>query len=219
MRTDVQLQADVAEELRWDPSVSEKEITVAVESAIATLTGSVPTYAEKIAARHAAERVSGVRAVADELVVVAASSSLERTDAQIAAAAAMALDLHVQVPVERIRMSVSDGWIVLEGSVPWQFQRDAAAAAVRVLAGVRGVSNYIEVQPPVATPADVSHRIENALRRSAELDCKHIVVQIADGQVTLRGTVRSWAERQDAERAAWSAPGVRAVIDRLLVAS
>jgi osmotically-inducible protein OsmY len=173
---------------------------------------------QQIAARHAAERVAGVRGVADDLVV-STTPPLRRTDAQIASAAATALDLHVQVPVERVRLSVSDSWIILEGTVQWQYQRDAAAAAVRVLAGVRGVSNHIEVEPPVATPADVSHRIENALRRIAELDCKHIVVQIADGQVTLRGTVRSWAERQDAERAAWSAPGVRAVIDRLMVAS
>jgi osmotically-inducible protein OsmY len=218
MRTDIQLQTDVAEELRWDPSVSEKEIGIVVDAGIVTLTGSVPTYAEQIAARHAAERVAGVRGVADDLVV-STTPPLRRTDAQIASAAATALDLHVQVPVERVRLSVSDSWIILEGTVQWQYQRDAAAAAVRVLAGVRGVSNHIEVEPPVATPADVSHRIENALRRSAELDCKHIVVQIADGQVTLRGTVRSWAERQDAERAAWSAPGVRAVIDRLMVAS
>ncbi len=218
MRTDSQLLTDIAEELRWDPSVSEKEIAVAVDNGIVTLSGSVPTYAEKIAARHAAERVAGVRGVADELIV-AATPAHTRTDAQIAAAAATALGLHVQVPADRVRPTVSDGWVILEGVVAWQYQRDAAGAAVRVLAGVRGVSNYIDVVPPVATPADISQRIENALRRSAELDCKHIVVQIADGQVTLRGTVRSWAERLDAERAAWSAPGVRAVIDRLLVAS
>ncbi|MEO5568951.1 MAG: BON domain-containing protein, partial [Gemmatimonadaceae bacterium] len=114
--------------------------------------------------------------------------------------------------------SVSEGWVTLDGTVDWHYQRDAAAYAVCMLAGVRGVSNFVQVVPVAATPTDVTHRIETALRRSAELDCKNIVVQIDDGRVTLRGTVRSWAERQDAERAAWSAPGVRAVIDQLLVA-
>lgn len=217
VRTDVQLQKDVDDELRWDPSVTEKEIGVAADAGVVTLSGAVPTYAEKVAARHAAERVAGVRAVTDELVVATLVHHI-RSDTAIARAIAASFDLNVQIPAGAIAASVSEGWVTLEGTVDWQFQRDAAKYVVCMLAGVRGVSSFVVVVPVVPAPTDVTHRIETALRRSAELDCKNIVVQIDDGRVTLHGTVRSWAERQDAERAAWSAPGVRAVIDRLLVA-
>jgi osmotically-inducible protein OsmY len=217
MRTDAQLQSDVIDELLWDPSIRHKEIAVDVESGVVTLTGQVSSYAEKIAAQRAAERIAGVRAVADDLTV-ATTNHLRRSDSEIAHAVAAALLLNVQIPQNAVKARVDDAWVTLDGTVAWQYQREAAAQAVRVLAGVKGVTNAITIRPVVLSPDDVSHRIERALRRSAELDSKSIVVQTNDGEVTLRGTVRSWAEREDAERAAWSAPGVRAVIDRLAVA-
>jgi Predicted periplasmic or secreted lipoprotein len=216
MRTDAQLQKDVIDELRWDPSIREKEIGVAVKSGIVTLTGVVPSYADKYASERAAERITGIRAVADDLSVVSVGD-MRRTDTEIAHAVASALQLNVQVPDNAVKAAVSDGWVALDGTVAWQYQRDAATRSVCYLAGVRGVTNAITVRPAVPSPTDVSQRIESALRRNAELDSKNIAVQANDGQVTLRGTVRSWGEREDAERAAWSAPGVRAVVDKLAV--
>ena len=216
MRSDVQIQKDVIDEIRWDPCLTEKTIDVGVESGVVTLTGTVPTYAEKVAALKAAERVGGVRTVADQVAVLT-PERFRRTDAELAGAVVIALDADVQIPHGAIQVSVSDGCVTLAGVVARRYERDAASEALRNLAGVQGVSNYIVIEPPDVTPADVTHAIESAFRRSAELDCKAIVVNVAEGRVTLRGTVRCWAERRDAERAAWSAPGVRSVINQLLV--
>ena len=215
MRSDAQLQQNVIDELRWDPALRDEEIGVAVKDGVVTLTGCVSSYGDKYSAERAAERISGVNAVADDLVVVDTDSS-RRTDTDIAHAVAISLMLNVQVPTS-IKATVTAGWVTLSGSTAWHYQRNAAAQALRYLGGVRGVTNAITVMPAIASPTDVSQRIERALRRSAELDSKNVVVQAHDGLVTLRGTVRSWAERVDAERAAWSAPGVREVVDKLAV--
>lgn len=215
MKTDAQLQRDVIDELRWEPSVTEKEIGVAVRDGVITLSGSVPTFAEKYAAEQAVERVSGVRAIADELEV-RLPSLYRRGDTDIAHTVVNALTWDVSVPDERITSRVADGWVTIEGEVEWRFQKDAATHAVRNLAGVRGVSNMIRVAPRVS-PYEVSEHIKDALRRNAELDASRIAVDASGGRVTLRGSVRSWSERTDVERAAWSAPGVTDVVDQMSI--
>lgn len=216
MRTDSELQRDVIDELRWDPSLAEDHIDVGVAAGIVTLTGIVASHAGRVAARDAVERIYGVRAIADDLTVVSPPRE-KHTDAELEAVASVALEHAAHVPPGAVHASVQAGWLTLEGAVPWHYQSCAAAEAVRHLAGIRGVSNHITITPAGPLAADAATRIENALRRSAALDCKTVVVLVSDGQITLRGTVRSWAECRDAERAAWSAPGVRAVINRLAV--
>lgn len=215
MRTDMQIQKDVIDELRWNPSVTEKEIGVAVADGVVTLTGFVPNYAQRFEAEVAAERVVGVKAVACELTVRLPATSI-KSDTDIAHKAVDALAWDVVVPDDKIKLRVVEGWITLEGDVEWQYQREAAFRAVRYLAGVRGVTNLIHVKSKVSS-FEVSRAIKDALRRSAELDAEKVVVAAADGVVTLKGNVRSYAERQDAERAAWSAPGVTKVVDELFV--
>ena len=215
IKTDGQLQKDVIDELRWDPAVGNAEIGVAAKSGVVTLTGQVPTFAKKYAATRAAERVAGVRALAEDLKVVL-PSSYNRTDTDLAHAVASTLTWDVQVPNETMKARVEDGWVTLEGEVEWQYQCNAAERAVRNLTGVRGVSNLIQLKKH-ASVTDVKGRIESALKRHAELDSKQISVEALDGRVTLRGKVRSYAERQDAEFAAWSAPGVSKVEDELTV--
>jgi osmotically-inducible protein OsmY len=214
-KTDAQLQRDVSDELRWDPSVVSAEIGVASKDGVITLTGQVDSFAKKNAAVRAAERVGGVRAIAEDVTVVI-PASLTRTDADLAHVVANSLRWDVQVPDEKIKARVDDGWVWLDGEVDWQFQSRAAERAVRNLTGIRGVSNMVRVKQHASAP-DVKHRIEEALKRHAELDSQQIQVDATDGKVTLRGKVRSWTERQDAELAAWSAPGVSMVDDELVV--
>ena len=216
MKTDMQLQHDVAEELGWEPSIRDNDIAVAAKDGVVTLSGFVDSYAEKFAAERAAERVSGVRAIATELEVRLPTSKT-RPDSDIAHAALAALRWDTQVPDERLRVKVDDGWVLLEGDVEWQFQKDAATRAVRYLTGVKGVGNLIEVKPRVVSTFEVGRKIKDALRRTAEHDADRITVEASGGKITLRGSVRSWAERQDAERAAWAAPGVRTVDDELVI--
>ena len=213
--TDLELKANVESELKWEPSVNAAEVGVAVKDGIVTLTGHVQSYWQKIAAERAAGRVSGVRAVVNELEIRLPTTS-ERTDENIARAALNALSWSVSVPADRIKVKVSKGWITLEGNVEWQYQKAAAEKVVRDLVGVKGVVNLIEVKPRAST-AEVKAAIEAALKRSAEVDASNIQVEADGDKVILRGTVRSWAEREEAERAAWRAAGVRSVDNRITV--
>lgn len=215
MKTDLQLQQDILAELRWDPQVQEKDIAVAVREGVVTLSGKVDSYAQRIAAEHDVERVSGVQAIANEIEVTLPGDT-QRSDTDIAHAAVNALKWDVEVPHEKIRVLVDDGLVTLEGTVEWHFERAAAERSVRYLSGVRGVLNRIEIKPR-AGQRDVTRKIKEALHRSADLEANRITVEASGGQVTLRGRVRSWAERNEVERAAWSAPGVTRVDDQMTV--
>jgi osmotically-inducible protein OsmY len=216
MKTDSQLQRDVQDELLWEPSIREAEIGVVAKDGVVTISGYVDTFAEKYMAERATERVSGVKAIADNLKVKL-PSPFQRPDTEIAHAVVNALRSDIQVPDDRIKAKVENGWVTLEGDVEWQYQKNAAERAIRYLAGVVGFSDRIVLKPKRVSTLEVTKKIKDALRRNAEADADRIVVEAADGQVTLKGSVRSYAERQDAERAAWAAPGVTTVDDRISI--
>lgn len=217
MKTDLQLQRDVLDELKFEPSIREAEIGIAAKDGVVTLTGFVDSYVEKFSAERTAERVSGVKAVADE-IKVKLPGLYQRSDTDIAHTVVNALRLDIQVPDDRLKAAVDDGWIDLEGQVEWQYQKRAAEGAVRNLTGVKGVTNLITVKPKNVSTYEVGQKIKDSLRRHAERDADKITIEAKDGRVTLRGTVSSFAERQDAERAAWQAPGVTNVDDMIAVA-
>ena len=217
-RTDEEIQHDVLEELKWDAHVQPNEIGVAVKDGVVTLTGWVDSYVKRWVAERAAHRVRGVRAVAND-IEVRLPSAAERTDTDIAAAVTRALEWDALVPTEKIDVTVSKGWVTLQGEVEWEHQKRAAERVVRSLSGVRGVTNLIAVRPRLTpSPEDLKRRIEDALLRSAETDAQRITVEVQGDRVILKGTVRSWYEKREAERVAWSAPGVTAVDNRIVVA-
>lgn len=212
---DLELKKNVETELNYEPSINAAEIGVASKGGVVTLTGNVSSFWQKMAAERAAMRLNGVKAVVNELEVRLPTSS-ERTDEDIARAAVNSLNWSISVPADRIKVAVSKGWVSLEGEVSWQFQKTAAENAIKHLIGVRGISNLITVKPQVSK-GEVKSAIEAALKRNAEIDANHIAVETEGDKVILRGTVRSWMEREEAERAAWSAPGVRSVEDRIMI--
>jgi osmotically-inducible protein OsmY len=210
--SDTQLREAVLRQLEWEPEVVSQDISVKSREGAVTLTGFVHSYAEKVAAERAAKCVHGVRAVANDIEV----KPTTRTDPEIARDVIEAMRLDMGVPDDRLKVGIRDALVTLEGNVDWHYQREAAESCARRVKGVCGVINKIELKPKVST-TEVKAKIEDALRRSAEVDAQKITVSAQDGAVTLEGNVRSWSEREAAERAAWAAPGVSRVIDHMVV--
>ena len=215
MKSDKQLQQDVMDDLRWDPSIDASKVGVAVTNGVITLTGSVPSYFQKQNTERVVKRVAGVRAVANDMEVRLPNTT-ERNDGDIAQAALHALKWDTSVPDENVKVSVTKGWVTLEGNVDWNYQRESCEKVIEKLIGVKGVTNRLVVAPHVKSK-DVKSEIKAALHRYAELEARNIDVDSADSTVTLRGQVRSWAERKEAETAAWMAPGVTQVKNELIV--
>jgi osmotically-inducible protein OsmY len=215
MKTDTQLRNDIQAELTWAPEVKTSDVGVIVKDGVVTLTGHLASHAEKYAVERAVQRVHGVKALAVELTVKLPFDN-QRTDADIAMAVECALDWNALVPDDKIQPLVENGWITLAGEVEWGYQRSAAESAVRDLMGVTGVSNLVKVKPKVS-PADVEKKIHEALSRQADREAHRLAITVNGSQVTLRGTVHSWTDRDAVQGAAWATPGVTVVVNDLLV--
>jgi len=214
-KVDKDMRQEVLDALDWEASITSGDIGVGVSSGVVTLTGYVPTFAQKRTAERTALRVSGVKGIANDLVVKLPKKK-ERTDTDIAKAAVRAIRWHTELPQDTISVKVRDGWVTLEGTVDWNYQRERAADVVRPLTGLRGLTNTLAVAPR-ATSSDIRDRIRNALEREVNREAKNLVIEIDGDTVRLSGVVHSWIERRNAERAAWSAPGITDVVNDLEV--
>ena len=215
MKNDLEIQQDVINHLKWQPSINSSNIGVAVKNGVVTLSGQVDTYYQKLAAENAAKKVTGVRAIAEDLQV-GMSPAFHKTDAEIAESVLNALKWHSAVPENKIKVKVDDGFVTLEGQVEWEFQSSSAKSAVSNLLGVKNVINNIVIEPKL-TATDVRSNICEALHRTATVDAGKITVSINGTKVILHGTVRSFAEKEDIEEAAWCSPGVTAIESHLTV--
>ncbi|MET1083422.1 MAG: BON domain-containing protein [Burkholderiales bacterium] len=217
MTTDTEIKRNVEAQLRWDPDIDATDIAVSVNDGVVALTGFVRSYSQKYEAEREAKSVRGVRGVANDIAVKLPTLN-QRADPAIARDAVDALKRELPYSSEQIKVVARDGWLTLEGEVEWKFQSERAERAVRRISGLKGVTNLIKIKAR-ATPSEVKERIEEALKRTAEVDAQKITVEVSGNEVTLRGTVRSWLERQEAERAAWRAPGVTQVTNRITIAA
>jgi osmotically-inducible protein OsmY len=215
MKPDSEIERDVKDELGFHPDLDATDIAVSVKKGVVTLTGFVHSYTDKYEAETAVKHVAGVVGVANDIEVRLRSMD-QRPDPEIARDAVAAIKTRLPISFEHIKVIVKSGWVTLEGEVEWQYQRETAEKAVRPVKGVLGVINSIVLKPR-AQPSEIKRKIQEAFRRNAEVDANRIVVEASGGEVILKGTVRSWAERQEAERVAWSAPGVTRVEDRIVV--
>jgi osmotically-inducible protein OsmY len=215
MKSDHEIELDVKDELQWDPNLDAADVAVSVKKGVVTLAGFVKNYADKYEAESAAKRVAGVLGIANDIEVRIPSVD-ERPDPEIARDAVAAIKNQLPISSEHIKVIVKDGWVTLEGRVEWQYQRNTAETAVRRIKGVRSVRNLIQLKPR-AQPSEIKRKIQDAFKRSAEVDANRITVEANGGEVVLKGTVRSWVEREEAERVAWAAPGVTKVEDRIVV--
>jgi osmotically-inducible protein OsmY len=215
MKSDSEIERDVRDELQWDPDLNAEDIAISVKNGVVTLAGFTPSYTDRLEAEAAAKRVTGVLGVANDIEVRLPVID-QRPDPDIARDAVAALKAQLPISHDRIKVIVKDGWLTLEGAVEWQYQKSTAESAVRKVKGVKGVTNVITVKPK-AEPADIQRKIQEAFKRNAEVDANRITVETHGSEVILKGTVRSWIEREEAERVAWSAPGVTRVEDRIVV--
>jgi osmotically-inducible protein OsmY len=215
MKSDAQIQKEVMAELNWQPILNAAQIGVAVHEGVVTLTGIVDSYRKKLTAENAAKKVSGVKAVAED-IQVGASPSYNKTDTEIAEAVLNALKWHTAVVEDRIRIKVEKGFVTLDGEVEWEYQRTAAKSAIENLAGIKMIYNFISVKPRI-TVSDLKSKINAALHRSAQIDANGIKVEISGSKVILSGTVSSIKEKEDADSAAWMAPGVSSVENRIAI--